>query len=377
MKCKNCGTQLTKEIKFCPRCGAPNEKKGMSKPLLITLICLTAVVVSLAVTFVTLMLRNKSGNPGTFDFTCSQYTEEMNRILGEKKLDQDKWVINDTSAVYTASGFEIDLGVDKESKHVDKISVGPADSEDAVKVAAVSIMVTETELTQKDALNQLADLKEKKQEKIENDNSTVTVDGDKNRFVIEPRPDKEEKTAAPATQAQPTTVQPTTETPTESPTEADWKALYKKAIEDDPTANDKTTYALADIDGDGTPELIINPDILMKSKTMYWVKDGEIQQFGIGRGMTKDSFRYNPETGDCWYSVTSTGMHYYALTFKNKEVTEGHTANQFTTINEYRVDDKTVDKAAYDAMAQQITSTASELPTYKSRSQIISDIDKY
>ena len=167
------------------------------------------------------------------------------------------------------------------------------------------------------------------------------------------------------------------ETPTESPTEADWKALYKKAIEDDPTANDKTTYALADIDGDGTPELIINPDILMKSKTMYWVKDGEIQQFGIGRGMTKDSFRYNPETGDCWYSVTSTGMHYYALTFKNKEVTEGHTANQFTTINEYRVDDKTVDKAAYEAMAQQITSTASELPTYKSRSQIISDIDKY
>ena len=554
MKCKNCGTQLTKEIKFCPRCGAPNEKKGMSKPLLITLICLTAVVVSLAVTFVTLMLRNKSGNPGTFDFTCSQYTEEMNRILGEKKLDQDKWVINDTSAVYTASGFEIDLGVDKESKHVDKISVGPADSEDAVKVAAVSIMVTETELTQKDALNQLADLKEKKQEKIENDNSTVTVDGDKNRFVIEPRPDKEEKTAAPATQAQPTTeakheytaaeliekdlgeiveimggdfevtnsksvafgtdgsplwiyndstlpgfsfcpkiywdhssdfsdvkneiktaidngerdytglivtgsakyndtlsadttytqlaerfgdfdmmaigaeghyyhsdeidgrnvrfciidsdqriyehstngkiyaaalreLDPTlseiivpytgSETPTESPTEADWKALYKKAIEDDPTANDKTTYALADIDGDGTPELIINPDILMKSKTMYWVKDGEIQQFGIGRGMTKDSFRYNPETGDCWYSVTSTGMHYYALTFKNKEVTEGHTANQFTTINEYRVDDKTVDKAAYDAMAQQITSTASELPTYKSRSQIISDIDKY
>ena len=40
-------------------------------------------------------------------------------------------------------------------------------------------------------------------------------------------------------------------------------------------------------------------------------------------------------------------------------------------------DDKTVDKAAYEAMAQQITSTASELPTYKSRSQIISDIDKY
>ena len=559
MKCKNCGTQLTKEIKFCPRCGAPNEKKGMSKPLLITLICLTAVVVSLAVTFVTLMLRNKSGNPGTFDFTCSQYTEEMNRILGEKKLDQDKWVINDTSAVYTASGFEIDLGVDKESKHVDKISVGPADSEDAVKIASVSIMVTEVKLTQKDVLNQLADLKEEKQDKIENDNSTVTIDNDKNRFVIEPRPDKDEKTDVPATKAQPATVQPATEakheytaaeliekdlgeiveimggdfevtnsksvafggdgsplwiyndstlpgfsfcpkigwdhssdfsdvkneiktaidngerdytglivtgsakyndtlsadttytqlaerfgdfdmmavgaeghyyhsdeidgrnvnfciidsdqriyehstngkisaaalreldptlseiivpytgseTPTESPTEADWKALYKKAIEDDPTANDKTTYALADIDGDGTPELIINPDILMKSKTMYWVKDGEIQQFGIGRGMTKDSFRYNPETGDCWYSVTSTGMHYYALTFKNKEVTEGHTANQFTTINEYRVDDKTVDKAAYDAMAQQITSTASELPTYKSRSRIISDIDKY
>ena len=559
MKCKNCGTQLTKEIKFCPRCGAPNEKKGVSKSLLITLICLTVVVVSLAVTFVTLMLRNKSGNPGTFDFTCSQYTEEMNRILGEEKLDQDKWVINDTSAEYNDTGFEIDLDIEEKSKHVSKISVGPADSEDAVKIASVSIMVTEVKLTQKDALNQLADLKEEKQDKIENDNSTVTIDDDKNRYVIEPREDKEEKTSAPATQAQSTTVQPTTEapheytaaeliekdlgeiveimggdfevtnsksvafggdgsplwiyndstlpgfsfcpkiywdyssdfsdvkneiktaidngerdytglivtgsakyndtlsadttytqlaerfgdfdmmaigaeghyyyfdeidgrnvrfciidsdqriyehstngkiyaaalreldptlseiivpytgseTPTESPTEADWKALYKKAIEDDPTANDKTTYALADIDGDGTPELIINPDILMKSKTMYWVKDGEIQQFGIGRGMTKDSFRYNPETGDCWYSVTSTGMHYYALTFKNKEVTEGHTANQFTTINEYRVDDKTVDKAAYEAMAQQITSTASELPTYKSRSQIISDIDKY
>jgi hypothetical protein len=102
----------------CPRCGAPNEKKGMSKPLLITLICLTVVVVSLAVTFVTLMLRNKSGNPGTFDFTCSQYTEEMNRILGEEKLDQDKWVINDTSAEYNDTGFEIDLDIEEKSKHV-------------------------------------------------------------------------------------------------------------------------------------------------------------------------------------------------------------------------------------------------------------------
>lgn len=215
MKCKNCGTQLTKEIKFCPRCGAPNEKKGMSKPLLITLICLTVVVVSLAVTFVTLMLRNKSGNPGTFDFTCSQYTEEMNRILGEEKLDQDKWVINDTSAEYNDTGFEIDLDIEEKSKHVSKISVGPADSEDAVKIASVSIMVTEVKLTQKDVLNQLADLKEEKQDKIENDNSTVTIDDDKNRYVIEPREDKEEKTSAPATQAQSTTVQPTTEAPHE------------------------------------------------------------------------------------------------------------------------------------------------------------------
>ena len=211
MKCKNCGCQLSKEIKFCPRCGAPNERKGVSKPLLISLICLTVVVVSLTITFVTLMLHNKSGNPGTFDFTCSQYTEEMNRILGEKKLDQDKWVINDTSAEYDDTGFEIDLDIEEKSKLVSKISVGPADSEDAVKIAAVSIMVAETELTQKDVLDQLADLKEEKQDKIENDNSTVTIDNDKNRFVIEPRPDKDEKTDVPATKAQPATIQPTTE----------------------------------------------------------------------------------------------------------------------------------------------------------------------
>ena len=112
MKCKNCGAPLSADMPNCPNCGAPNTQKGNRKPLIITLICLSAVAVAMAAAFVVFITNNKKSNPDTFDFTCAEYTDEMNRILGAETLQKDKWNVSKTNAVYSGGDFEIGLDLD-------------------------------------------------------------------------------------------------------------------------------------------------------------------------------------------------------------------------------------------------------------------------
>ena len=219
INCKKCGAPVPDGAPVCPNCRAqdyaPQPPKNNRKKLLIILFSLIGVLVALGIVIAVLLINKSKPEVNTFDFTCSQYTVEMNRILGENKLDENKWVVNEASAVYTGPGYQIDLKTDKDSEKVTEIGISPAGEEDAAKMAAASIMVAEPEIDQKTALSELAELSEKKQDEIISVETVVKIDEEKESYVITPRPkDKPAKKSTPdeiaTTTAPPTTIQPTT-----------------------------------------------------------------------------------------------------------------------------------------------------------------------
>ncbi len=283
MKCKNCGAPLSADMPNCPNCGAPNTQKGNRKPLIITLICLSAVAVAMAAAVVVFITNNKKSNPDTFDFTCAEYTDEMNRILGAETLQKDKWNVTETNAVYSGGDFEIGLDLEEKSQKIKQISVGPGDRETAVKMAAVSVMAVDPEVSQQEALTQLADLSEAKKDKIENKYSVITLNKDKKRFEIAPGTDKKKAsdaviTTEPATTLpvitteEPTTVEPTTEEPTteEPTTEPQQNAAYSaylQYLENNRSEfvhdqhqyfrdREENSIAFKDLNGDGVDEFV-------------------------------------------------------------------------------------------------------------------------
>ena len=179
--CGKCGTRIPDGETVCDKCTAPNiapkqPPKNNRKKLLIILFSLIGVLVALGVVIAVLLINKSKPEVNTFDFTCSQYTAEMNRILGENKLDENKWVVNEVSAVYTGPGYKIDLKTDKDSEKVTEIGISPAGEEDAAKMAAVTIMAAEPGTDQKTVLSELADLTEKKKGEIIYVKTIVKID---------------------------------------------------------------------------------------------------------------------------------------------------------------------------------------------------------
>ena len=253
-KCDSCGHIIADNVDRCPYCGleyrpartrskTENRTDGKSKKPLIILFVLLGVLVALGITAMILFLSQNKVKGKTFDFDCSGYTDQMNRILGgENKLDKNKWVENKQKNSYSYDGddYSIELGADKESQKINKISVGPSDGETGVKMAAASMMSVDSKLTQKQALEELADIKEGKKDRAVINNSVTTLDNSKNRVEIEPLTEEnknvitspqttavtekatEATEAAQTTQAeteQETTEEITTEEPTEVSTE--------------------------------------------------------------------------------------------------------------------------------------------------------------
>ena len=83
-KCTQCNRMMQDDAGVCPYCGAEAEapRKKSNKPLYIALICLIAVTLGVVCWLLVLLLNRGSDAPKSFDFNCTQYTEEMNRILG-------------------------------------------------------------------------------------------------------------------------------------------------------------------------------------------------------------------------------------------------------------------------------------------------------
>ena len=268
-------------------------KKNSRKPLLIVLFSLIGVLVVLGIVFLILFLSKSSAKAKTFDMTCSQYTAEMNRIMGENKLKEDKWKITEANAAYVDEGYKIDLDLDKDSQKIKSIKVGSTDSEEAAKIAAVSIMTVEPDADQDSSLKELAELKEGTEE-IVKEETVVYIDETEKEYVIEPKPDDkkpQEKTGATTASSQasqtgttqpqtqttaaettaPTeTTAPKTEPTTEKPTEDAQKSAYSAYLEYlqnhsgwfNNTGNGFSystkngCISLKDINSDGIPEMV-------------------------------------------------------------------------------------------------------------------------
>ncbi len=203
-------------------------RKDSRKPLMIVLFVLIGVIVALGVVIAIILFSKNTAEAKTFDFTCSQYNTEMNRIMGDDKLKEDKWKITEANAVYIDDSFNINLDLDKKSEKIKSIKVGPSDSEDAAKIAAASLMIVEPAADQRSALIMLAELKEGSQKEIVKEKTLVYIEKTEMKYVIEPKPDdREPQTALTAateatvkTEVAPTettlpvtTVEPTTQKP--------------------------------------------------------------------------------------------------------------------------------------------------------------------
>lgn len=249
--CKNCGARLgmPRQPQTPPRQMPPQQppvapqqpyaqqpydpspqqpRKDSRKPLMIMLFILIGVIVALGVVIAIILFSKNTVEAKTFDFTCSQYNTEMNRIMGNDKLKEDKWNITEANAVYIDDSFNINLDLDKKSEKIKSIKVGPSDSEDAAKIAAASLMIVEPGADQRSALIMLAELKEGSQKEIVKEKTLVYIEKTEMKYVIEPKPDDREPqtalTAATAatdkTEVAPTetslpatTVEPTTQKP--------------------------------------------------------------------------------------------------------------------------------------------------------------------
>ena len=386
------------------------QERNPRKPLLIVLFSLIGVLVVLGIVFLILFLSKSSAKAKTFDMTCSQYTAEMNRIMGENKLKEDKWKITEANAAYVDEGYKIDLDLDKDSQKIKSIKVGSTDSEEAAKIAAVSIMTVEPDADQESSLRELAEVKEAPEKEIVKEKTVVYIDETEKEYVIEPKPDdktpqeKTDATTASSQASQTGTTQPQTQTTaaeTTAPTEttappktepstteettapqSDWKKLYTDFINENKLGMQggdmvfQSTYALVEIDDDGIPELIINGWTNPAGKHLCWIVGDEVKTVAVGAGGT-DSLRYSKHGGTFWYMYMHMATVYYEYSFRNGNADLVHSAFNNPGNNSYTVDDKEADQAAYEAMAAEIQSSGSDAPDYKSKDEILSDIERY
>lgn len=422
-KCPKCGKEISRDnAAFCPYCGAictpaysqadiqpsvqadsqgtiqadgqENRSKN-KKPIIIAAVCAAVLILGIAATLIIINLGNHS-KTRTFNFTCEQYTDEINKLTGRELLHRNQWVTKDNEWKYTEDSFDVDLDVDPDSKKVTMISVGPSDSEDAVKLAATTMMVIDPEMTQKEAFEKLPDFEcdgrydfipsdddphkpttpSKKNTTTKPTGATKATDAPKTEATAKPTTAPEtEKVTDPPTDP---TDEPEPETePATEPPKTDWKTLYKERINDSSLNGNDKSYALAEIDGDGIPELVVDSVSHMAGKHLYWVSNGELHTERID--LSWGDFRYGKNQGIFWNLSNAQGSGYTLFSFENDTLTTLHTA-VFTTTGgiTYSVDKQETDKASYDAMVEDITSKCSDTATfYKSKSDILNAIGNY
>ena len=275
--CSRCGRASADTANTCPYCGLRFSYETMMNILMCSLIGVAVILV--AVLLVILFMQKDSK---TFDFDCKGYTAQMNSLLGDDTLDDNKWVVFDDTGEYKYSedSFEIELGTDTKSKKVNKISVGPSDSETGIKMAAASMMVADSKTEQSTAMDDLVALKKGTQKKVIHNNAVTEYNTDKKSFIIKPLNSEAEITTTKATEAttayvtaaetteevteektteeqttiEETTEEQTTEEPTEAPT-AKWKQAYIDYLNDSDETKYYDKYALVEVDDDGIPEL--------------------------------------------------------------------------------------------------------------------------
>ncbi len=445
MKCNNCGREINENAGFCPFCGAntdshdiyssspghkpdrvedlteisqddyasksadntgenvklppanPNvgnsasdrqnsEKLKKSRKRAIVIICvITAVLICAAVAVMIFQFNRKSVN--TFNFNCAQYTEQMNKILGSDTLDKNKWVKqpDKNSMRYQEKSYKIILGIGEGDK-VSKITVSPSDNESGVSMAAASIMVTDSKLTQDDAMNDIAKLKDG-EKRVVRDKSVITLNKKGKEVIIEPNKVKNqapettraEKTADATTAApteaekitdEPTTAAQTTEKPTEPQIEP-WKKAYLNYLESVDSVYGN--FALVKVDNDDIPELYCKASnsAPVAGSVFCWFNGENAQSSKIGA-----SFFYQEKQGTFLDSTTMSGSRAVTVySFSNNNLQKVNSGTRGIN-GKASWDDAEITPEEFDAKVESFTSVMTE-PSTVSKSEIVSQIEAY
>ena len=122
---------------------APSPEKNM---LRIILIGALAVLTAAAVVLIVLIIHNLQ-KPRTFNYSCAEYTEQINALCGKEILQVEKWVVKDNHAVYDNGDFKIEMDIDPDSNKIKNISITPPENETAVIIIQTTVTIVHTEYT--------------------------------------------------------------------------------------------------------------------------------------------------------------------------------------------------------------------------------------
>ena len=410
--CSRCGRASADTANTCPYCGLRfsyetmmnnynAQKLNNNRKKLIILMCslIGVVFILVAVLLVVLFMRKDTKS---FDFDCKGYTSQMNSLLGDDKLDENKWVVfNDTGDYkYTEDSFEIELGTDTQSKKVNKICVGPSDSETGIKMAAASMMVADGKTEQSTAMDDIVALKKGTEKKVIHNNAVTEYNTDKKSFIIKPVNSEaeiittkaaeattahvtaaetteeltEEKTTEEQTTVEETTEEETTEEPTEAPT-AEWKQAYIDFLNDSDETKYYDKYALVEVDDDGIPELYGAGNFHMAGSNFIYYDGSSVQSKKMMSG-----FAYSPKSGvlkttDMYSGVSSSAFY----SFSAGVLTQLDVANDSENSGQdiwYKWNNKMVSKEEYyDNLAKY--DYLDTTPVTVSKQEIIAKIQAY
>ncbi len=395
--CSRCGRASADTANTCPYCGLRfsyetmmnnynAQKPNNNRKKLIILMCsLIGVAVILVAVLLVILFMQKDSK--TFDFDCKGYTAQMNSLLGDDTLDDNKWVVFDDTGEYKYSedSFEIELGTDTKSKKVNKISVGPSDSE-----------TTE----QSTAMDDLVALKKGTQKKVIHNNAVTEYNTDKKSFIIKPLNSEAEITTTKATEAttayvtaaetteevteektteeqttiEETTEEQTTEEPTEAPT-AKWKQAYIDYLNDSDETKYYDKYALVEVDDDGIPELYGAGNFHMAGSKFIYFDGSSVQPKKMMSG-----FAYSPKTGvlkttDMYSGVSSSAFY----SFSAGVLTQLDVANDSENSGQdiwYKWNNKMVSKEEYYANLSKYD-YLDTTPVTVTKQEIIAQIQAY
>lgn len=213
--CNYCGFE-NGNAPICQRCGAPVQRYAAPPPMqppqppkrsrapYIVLFSLLGVLLILGGVACFMIFKSEGPRPRVFDYSCADFTEELNRVASGNsadslKLDPKKWVTNgtDDGFVYRESDFTIDVSTgstDDRAAKIRALRVGPAGNERAAKIAALSVLTIDDSQTAESVERDLEDLRNRKTEKLEYNNVEVGYDGEEDRFNVTPGEPNEQPT---------------------------------------------------------------------------------------------------------------------------------------------------------------------------------------
>lgn len=156
-------------------------------------------------------------------------------------------------------------------------------------------------------------------------------------------------------------------------TVTDWKQLYTNYLSQSYPSHSRHAvpeYALAQINNDDTPELILiatnGASYVDYLYLLIWISDGQlmVERQGVAK--------YNPKTGKFYSVGRGTTISHI---FDGEKI---QTVHSVTWYGDYiAVDGNNVDQDTYQSFANEIYQYGNQSPEYKSKEQIIKEINEY